>query len=182
MTHRVLAANLILCGLVFVNIAAADETQAEGQKKDSKKAKQAQLIFDKIKSLSGDWISTSGEHKGKVTFSISVIAGGSAVVEREFPGMPHEMITVYHLDGDNVMLNHYCMLGNQPRMKAKLGGNENTILFNFAGITNLASKDDAHMHEGKMIFVDKDTIKSTWVLFKDGKAAEEHTFELARKK
>ena len=29
-----------------------------------------------------------------------------------------EMITMYHPDGDGLALTHYCMLGNQPRMKA----------------------------------------------------------------
>ena len=108
--------------------------------------------------------------------------GGSAVVERQFPGTPMEMITVYHLDGDEVMLNHCCVLGNQPRLKAAVGDRKNTIKFSFVGATNLTSKDDPHMHEGWLTFVSKDSIKSSWTKFVDGKAAEEHSFELIRKK
>ena len=135
------------------------------------------MIFAKIKSLSGDW-----EHRGRVALSVRVIAGGSAVVQREFPGSPMEMITVYHLDGDEVMLNHYCMLGNQPRLKATMGDEKETLVFSFVGATNLASKNDPHMHEGKITFVDKDSIVSAWTKFVDGKAAEEHSFEMTRRK
>ena len=111
-----------------------------------------------------------------------MIAGGSAVVEREFPGSPQEMISVYHFDGNKVMLNHYCMLGNQPRLRVRMGDEKDTLLFKFVSATNLASKDDAHMHEGKLEFIDKDNIRSTWVMFENNKAKEEHSFEMTRKK
>lgn len=176
MIHRTLITGLLLVLLAFVNSAAADEKDAKA-KGGGKSAKQAKALFEKIKSLSGEW-----EHQGSVALSVRVIAGGSAVVQREFPGSPMEMITVYHLDGDKVMLNHYCMLGNQPRLRATMGDQKNTILFNFVGATNLASINDPHMHEGKLTILGKDSIKSTWTKFVDGKAAEKHTFEMTRKK
>ncbi|MAD81215.1 MAG: hypothetical protein QGF59_12845 [Pirellulaceae bacterium] len=182
MKTRTLTVSLVMLAIVFAGIAKADDDSGKKKRSSGKKAKQAEAIFDKIKSLSGDWIATKGEHKGELTLSVRVIAGGTAVVETEFPGSPQEMITVYHLDGNKVMLNHYCMLGNQPRMRVKKGDNDDTLVFEFAGATNLASKDDAHMHEGKLKFVDQDTVHSTWVMFKDDKAMEEHTFEMTRKK
>jgi hypothetical protein len=30
-----------------------------------------------------------------------------------------EMVTVYHADGPDLVLTHYCLEGNQPRMRAK---------------------------------------------------------------
>jgi len=179
---QICTTSLMLLAFVLTNTSLSEENDAIEKQKESKKAKQAQVIFNKIKSLQGEWISTEGEHKGQVALSVSIVAAGSAVVEREFPGTSEEMITIYHLDGEDVLLNHYCMLGNQPRMKAKLGDSDNTILFEFVGVTNVASKDDAHMHEGKLTFVDKDTIKSSWVLYKDGKSEGEHNFEMVRKK
>ena len=121
MILRILTTVFLLFLLALVTSSGAAERDSNTKKNDSKQAQQAKAIFEKIKSLSGDWIATKGEHKGKVTLSVRVIAGGSAVVEREFPGSAMEMITVYHMDGNNVMLNHYCMLGNQPRMKATMG-------------------------------------------------------------
>ena len=182
MITRTLTVSLVLLAIVFAGIAKADNDSTKKKKPGGKRAKEAAAIFEKLKSLSGDWIATKGEHKGEVAMSFRVIAGGSAVVETEFPGSPHEMITVYHMDGNKVMLNHYCVLGNQPRLRAKMGDNDDTLVFEFVSVTNLASKDDAHMHEGKLKFVDQDTFHSTWVLFEENKAKEEHTFELTRKK
>lgn len=182
MTHRILSTGLLLFVLALVNSAATAEKDAKAKTNDSKKAKQAKAIFEKIKSLSGEWVHAKGEAKGISALSVRVIAGGSAVVERQFPGTAMEMVTVYHLDGDDVMLNHYCVLGNQPRLRATMGDQKDTIVFSFVSATNLASKNDPHMHQGKMTFVDKDSIKSTWTKFVDGKAAEAHTFEMTRKK
>ena len=173
MYHRNLITGLLLFVVALVNSAAAD---------DSKKAKQAQAIFEKIKSLSGEWVHAKGQAKGQAAMNVRVIAGGSAVVQRDFPGTPMEMVTVYHLDGDKVMLNHYCVLGNQPRLRATRGDQKDTIVFNFVSATNLSSPNDPHMHNGKITFVDKDSIKSTWTKWVDGKAAEEHSFEMTRKK
>lgn len=175
MTLRIVAAAFVLC--VFASLSSAEAEDKKSKATDTKKAKQAKAIFAKIKSLAGDW-----EHQGNVALSVRVIAGGSAVVQREFPGSPMEMITVYHLDGDKVMLNHYCMLGNQPRLRATMGDQKDTLIFSFVSATNLTSKDDPHMHQGKLTFVDKDSIKSSWTKFVDGKAAEEHTFAMTRKK
>jgi len=182
MNHRYLAAVLLLFVLVCVNSGVAAEKDGGTKSEKGSKARQAEAILEKIKSLSGEWVHAKGPVKGTVGLSVRVIAGGSAVVERQFPGTPMEMITVYHLDGDEVMLNHCCVLGNQPRLKAAVGDRKNTIKFSFVGATNLTSKDDPHMHEGWLTFVSKDSIKSSWTKFVDGKAAEEHSFELIRKK
>ena len=56
---------------------------------------------------------------GKVYLSYELIAGGTALVERERTDKTPEMLTVYHLDGKRLVLTHYCMAGNQPRMEAK---------------------------------------------------------------
>jgi len=177
MIHRILTTAILFVVLAIVNSAGAAAQDAKAKTNDSKKAKQAKVIFEKIKSLSGEW-----ECNGTPALSVRVIAGGSAVVQRDFPGSPMEMLTVYHLDGDDVMLNHYCVLGNQPRLKATMGDQKDTIVFNFSSATNLASKNDPHMHKGKITFFNKDSIRSTWTKFVDGKLAEEHSFEMTRKK
>ena len=47
---------------------------------------------------------------------VRTTGGGSAVTETLFPGTAHEMMSVYHMDGDDLVLTHYCAGGNQPRM------------------------------------------------------------------
>ena len=65
-------------------------------------------------------------------------AGGSAVQETQFPGTPMEMVSVYHLDGADLVMTHYCVLGNQPRMKADPKSPADKIHFTFASGTKVA--------------------------------------------
>ena len=61
MITRTLTVSLVLLAIGFAGIAQADDDFAKKKKSGGKRAKQAVAIFDKIKSLSGDWISTKGE-------------------------------------------------------------------------------------------------------------------------
>jgi hypothetical protein len=144
-----------------------------------KKESPAAAALEKLKKLAGDW--TLGEGKG-TSFSYRVVSSGSAVMETLFPGTPHEMITMYHLDGGDLVLTHYCALGNQPRMKAKLGGDPKTLAFEFAGGSNLDPASDRHMHEAKIVFVDDDHMRSEWTTFDKGAKIDTKVFELARLK
>ena len=49
-----------------------------------------------------------------------VTAAGTAVMEALFPETDHEMLTVYHLEGNDLVLTHYCAMGNQPRSTNRL--------------------------------------------------------------
>jgi hypothetical protein len=165
--------SLLACALIA---GAADE------KKDAPKEKGTAL--DAFKNLAGEWVGKGGDakdsHEAKVTYKVT--SNGSAVVETIDPGGNHEMVTMIHLDGDKVVLTHYCALGNQPRMKApaKLDGKK--VAFEFADATNLKSDRDMHMHNVTYTFVDEDTIKTEWTHYMDGKAAGTMVFELKRKK
>jgi hypothetical protein len=149
---------------------------------DKAKAKPSQL--DMLKKLAGEWTGkgSHGEHQLDATVTYKVTGGDSAVVETHFPGTEHEMITVYTLDGDDLVLTHYCMLGNQPRMKADRGGDGKKLAFKFTGAGNLKSEKDPHMHDLTIELVDDDHIKSTWTFYQDGKPAEKATFDMKRKK
>src|SRR5262249_46117977 len=108
--------------------------------------------------------------------------GGSAVVETIAPGADHEMVTLIHPDGSDLILTHYCMLGNQPQMKASGVGAGNQVAFQFVRATNMKSDKDMHMHNVTYTFVDRDTLKSVWTHYSDGKASGDMTIELKRKK
>ncbi|MEE8366950.1 MAG: hypothetical protein V3S30_01400, partial [Thermoanaerobaculia bacterium] len=78
--------------------------------------------------------------------------------------------TMYHLDGDRLMLTHYCMAKNQPRMKADLTSSDlNTLRFSFLDATNMKSPEDGHMHSAVFRFVDENEMKQSWTFRKDGK-------------
>src|SRR5260370_35582830 len=105
----------------------------------------AAAAFDKLKALAGEWEATS--EKGKVTSFLEVVSNGTALVEKiSVPG-DGEMVTVYYVDGNQLVLTHYCSAGNQPHMRAEpFDRTSNLIRFNFAGAANLASAGDAHMN------------------------------------
>jgi hypothetical protein len=159
--------------------AAADE------KKEHHAAGGKNAGLEKFKLLAGEWVGKEpvGEKgMGDIRIKYKVTSGGSTVVETIAPDTDHEMVSMIHADGDALVLTHYCHLGNQPRMKAagKLDGDK--IEFKFADGTNMKAEKDMHMHEATFTFVDKDTLKTEWTLYQDGKAGHKVTFELKRKK
>jgi hypothetical protein len=176
MTARAALPVLILLALAAAPLAGQDQ---KPQGKDAGK----HAGFEQFKQLAGEWVGKGPDKDGPdVHVQYKVTAGGSTVVETVFPGTEHEMVTVIHPDGDDLLLTHYCHLGNQPQMKAAGKGGGNKIEFKFVRATNLKSDKDKHMHDVTFTFVDKDTLRSEWTLFKDGKAASQVAFEFKRKR
>ncbi len=92
------------------------------------------------------------------------------------------MITVIHPDGEGLFLTHYCMLGNQPQMRATPKSGDKSVAFEFVKATNLKSDKDMYMRSVTFTFVDKDNLKTEWTNYKDGKEAGKAVFTLTRKK
>jgi hypothetical protein len=171
---------LMLCALV---VFAADRPVAADESKGHGPApKHAGL--DKFKELAGDWEGTMhGEGQNfPVTINYKVTSNGSAVVETMGRGTEHEMVTIIHPDGKDLVLTHYCAIGNQPRMRAECKADGKTFDFQFIGATNMKSDKDMHMHSVVYTFVDHDTLKADWTNFVDGKKGATALFELKRKK
>jgi hypothetical protein len=167
---------------VLAVAALAVSVAAGARAEEENKAKASQL--DALKRLAGDWTCKMkhGEVDHDVTVSYKVTAGGSAVEETLMAGTEHEMVTMYYQDGDDLVLTHYCMLGNQPRMKAERDGTAGKLTFKFAGAGNLKSEKDPHMHDMTLEVVADDHIKANWTLYKDGKPAGTTTLDMTRKK
>ncbi len=139
--------------------------------------------LDLLKQLAGDWVrlDEKGNATGEVISSFRLIGGGSAVVETVFGGTDHEMVTVYYQDGDQLVLTHYCVEGNQPEMKAALASTPKQLVFECQGGANMKSDADQHMHQGKIAFLGKDRIRTEWFRYKDGQHNYTANFTLARK-
>jgi hypothetical protein len=150
---------------------------------DEKAAATSAQRFEALKKLAGDWVMVGkdGKPTDTVVSSIRVTSGGSAIQETLFPGGEKEMITMYHLDGADLILTHYCMLGNQPRLRAEPGTDVNKIAFKFTGATNLKSKEDHHMNRATITIDGKDRFKAVWTSCKEGKPCHEVTLDLVRK-
>jgi hypothetical protein len=179
-TKWALAALFCLAAVVLGGQAADEPKKAVKEGGDEKIAG-----LERFKSLAGEWIgkkSESGEKKGEAAVTYKVTSGGTAVMEMIDPGGDHEMVTMIHQDGTDLSLTHYCMIGNQPHMKADAKGDGNKFDFKFVGASNMKSEKDPHMHSVVYTLVDKDTLKADWTFYNNGKEEQTMTFELKRKK
>jgi len=176
--RRYLSRGVLAAAALAVAVACVASATAE----DKQKPKTTKL--DTLKKLAGDWTGKikHGDKEQEATINYKVTAGGSAVLETIMPGSDHEMVTVYTEDGDDLVLTHYCMLHNQPRMKAERDGGAKKLVFKFAGAGNLKSDKDPHMHNMTMEILGEDHIKCSWTLYEDGKEAHTAVFDLKRKK
>jgi len=142
--------------------------------------------LEKMKKLAGTWLlaDKDGKATDQVASIIKVTAGGSVVHETLFPGQPHEMVSIYTVDGPDLLMTHYCVLGNQPRMKADPKSPANQIVFRFAGGTNLDPKKDKHMHAATLTIVDDDRLEVNGMGWENGAPAHEMcgVMKLVRKK
>ena len=178
-----MAQRFLVGGLVLLAFTA-------GARSDDKTVKAPSAAphpgLERLKKLAGTWVEADkdGKPTDKVVSVIKVTAAGSAVHETLFPGQPHEMVSVYYRDGADLVMTHYCALGNQPRMKADPKSPANQLHFQFAGGSNLDPAKDMHMHEGTLTFIDEDHIEFSGVAWVGGKPAEGHccAMKLVRKK
>ena len=137
-----------------------------------------------LTGLTGEWDRSGDAHDhGGDAHSVAFrpTAAGSAVMETMFEGEPMEMISVYHMDGDNLLLTHYCALQNAPIMKFVKSDKPGEIKFAFHGGTNFDPASDAHVHEGVMQIKDANTVDSSFVGYSGGKPGERPHGILKRK-
>jgi len=143
----------------------------------------AKAAFEQLKGLAGEWRGQAahGGDASDTTVTYRVVGAGSAVMETLFPGTPHEMVTMYHLDGDQLVLTHYCAAGNQPRMALELQKSTPALLvFEFTGGSNLDPAKDMHMHAGRIRLLSADSLESEWDSYQRGQKTGAAKFTLKR--
>ena len=136
-----------------------------------------------FKTLAGEWVAAEDGDmvkKGDLVARYAVTASGTAVVETVFPGSEHEMVTVYHADGPDLVLTHFCMEGNQPRMRAR-GAQGSRFEFAYDGGTNIDPKRDRHMHSATFDLASANEIRSEWSELAEGKPVFVARMHLVRK-
>lgn len=179
MMRRILVCGLLLAGVSF-------SVSGEDKHDHPIPAGPKNAGLDKMKTLAGTWVvaDKDGKPTDEVVSVIKVTAGGSAVHETLFPGQPHEMVSIYTADGSDLVLTHYCMLGNQPRMKASTKSLTNKLNFEFAGGSNLDPKKDRHMHAAILTIVDPDHYEMEGIGWENGAPVKEmcNGMKLVRKK
>jgi hypothetical protein len=167
MLARLLTTCIFLISLTMTGATAADRSS------------EASAAFDLLKTLVGEWEGDTSNGKAHLTYEL--VSGGTALVERESSDTMPAMLTVYHLDGERLILTHYCMAGNQPRMQAKaFNAQTGEVDFRFLDATNLTSPNAGHMRNAKIRVIDKDHLTAEWQFYQDGKPKATETFKYTR--
>ncbi len=125
--------------------------------------------FEKMKSLVGEWQGKSLDgNTAKVSYTL--VSDSSALMEKLAVGGESEMVTMYHPDGDHLMMTHYCSAHNQPRMRSqKVSMEIKSIIFDLVDVTNLSTPDAGHMKKLVLTSVDQDHFTQEWTWSEKGK-------------
>ncbi len=141
---------------------------------------QAPAALDLLKQLTGTWEGSGPDGKA-MRVSFKPVSEGTAVLEtHDGDGHSDTMITIYHVDGGDLVLTHYCSMGNAPRMRAKVKPGQKEIVFAYMDGTNI-DKDAAHMHKLVVRFEDADHLTQEWTM-KDGAKETAMPLRFTRKK
>jgi hypothetical protein len=176
-----------LAATAVLGVMLISSSVARGDDK-TKEAVTAKDAFAQLKSLKGTYKNQVSDtehhmpdHESKVTYHLT--GAGSALVETDFPGTNHEMVSVYHLDGQDLRLTHYCAAGNQPRLKLDRSSSTPTkFVFVFDGGSNMDAAKDMHIHGMTMTFEKDGSVKAAWEAYMAGKSAGKTLFALSPEK
>ena len=116
----------------------------------------------RLSRLSGYWKGSpewTGARTGRYAMdaSYSTTGNGSAVVETLIQDGVAVMTSVYHADGSDLRMTHYCGARKQPRLKAsKIDAVGGAIDFAYVDATNLSSPDAPRVTGLQVRFGDAD--------------------------
>jgi hypothetical protein len=148
---------------------------------------EAQKSFATIKTLAGSWegrlstVPPQPDVEGKYALiSLRVTSMGNALLhEIKIEGRADDPITMLYLDGDRLLLTHYCDAGNRPRMAARVSPDGKTVSFDFLDV--VGSTRYGNMHDAVFTLIDADHHTEVWTwMGPDGKPTQAR-FELQRK-
>ena len=137
-----------------------------------------QKSFQMLSGLEGKWVG-KGSQGQTVEVSFRMTAGGSALMSEIHGHGPENMITMFHMDGDRLLMTHYCGVGNQPRMKV-VAADAKSVSFEFFDGTNIGP-GAGHMQHVTFTQPDANHHVEEWVFLDHGKEMKE-VFTLERAK
>jgi hypothetical protein len=141
----------------------------------------AQKSFDKLKTIAGSWEGHATtdppqpEMPDVMQVSLRVTSTGNALLhEMKGKGKPEERneddpnhpITMFYVDGDRLLLTHYCDAGNRPRMVGKMSPDGKTVEFDFLDVAG--STEYGHMHHAVFTIIDANHHTEDWTYMMPG--------------
>jgi hypothetical protein len=143
----------------------------------SASAPDARDAFLRLKSLAGTWQGQGSDAASGAVFAPNssaeyrVTGAGSVLTELANAGTADEMLSVFHLDGDRLILQHYCSAGSQPRLQL-VRADSTGLWFDLTGGTGFDPAHDGHIHSARFI-IGPDRVESFWTWFDGGRS--DHT-------
>ena len=175
---------LLACCLALGLIASATTAASAGRAAKSArslKGAPASEAFESLKKLVGVWdADMDADGKTDATVRYELTGAGSVLQETLFEGSDHEMVTMYHLNNDELWLTHYCAAGNQPRMQATVSADGKSITFDFVDGTNIDESHAGHMQRVIFSFINQNHHTEEWHFAMPGSEMVEK-FDLRRK-
>jgi phage tail protein X len=167
--------------LVLLLLSAVASAQSDAQKS-----------FDQLKTLAGSWegqLTTTphqADMEGKAPrITMRVISRGNALVHEmheigkpDDPALYDHPLTMLYMDGDRLLLTHYCDAGNRPRMVAKTSPDGKTVEFDFLDVAG--SMQYGHMHHAVFTVIDANHHIEDWTYMMPGDKPIHAHFDLQR--
>jgi len=167
--------NFLAIALSFLPLACQSTSARQVVPVDPAKR---EALFAPLRALEGRWEGLDPSGAPHATeFHLS--SAGSALREVMFPGSAREMTNMYTLDGNSVLLTHYCAQGNQPHMRATQL-EDGRLAFLSDGVSDLEAEDELYMGSMTLVFVDADHIEQHWKALRGDTVDHEVVFELKR--
>lgn len=178
--------SLSVPGPAFAQTVVQESSDVVAPSEDVVAPPDAEEAFDDLKTLAGSWVGQlttfpqEPDVSGKFAqFSLRVTSLGNALVhEMSISGMPDHPLTMFYLEGDRLVLTHYCDAGNRPRMVGKAAPDGKTLEFDFLDLSG--GDQYGHMHHVVFTFVDENHHTQEWTWRKpNGESLRAH-FDLER--
>jgi len=180
-SSRFMKSSRLMLSAVLMLFAIMAFAQSDAHKSSDKSApSEAQKSFDTLKTLAGTW-------QGPVTadppqpdwgdkpvqVSLRVTSRGNALVhEMKEAGTPDDPakydhpLTMLYLDGDRLLLTHYCDAGNRPRMAARTSLDGKTVEFDFLDLSG--GNEYGHMYHAVFAIIDANHHIEDWTYMMPG--------------
>jgi len=148
----------------------------------------AQKSFDQLKTLAGSWegrvatVPHKAEMDGsRIHLSFRVTSMGHTLMhEMTGTGRPDDPITMFVVDGDRLLLTHYCDADNRPRMVGKMSPDGKTVEFEFLDVTG--NLEYGHMQHAVFTILDANHHTEEWTYLEPGDNPVHAHFDLQRTK
>ena len=186
--HRTIAAGFIAAALIAgvplrAQEASHEHTTAEAARELAAARRRLSPELQKIKALAGRWEGTTfraSEGTSQTAVTYEVTAGGSAVIEKLFPGTAREMTTVYHDDSSGRLIaHHFCNAANQPRLRLQESDGER-LYFVLAPDSDIKADLEGHAHELTLRIGADGSLVHDWLNHYLGKPAAARNITLTR--